>query len=154
MYSAMLFVGLFVLFLFILALIGYIPFSLGLFRMAQKCGIENPWLAWVPYADLYIMGRLVRTLRLGRYEVHRPEWSLPAAGLLGTLLAGVPFIGVPVSLAVLLLIGLALYRLNLIFKRESALLFTVLWLVPLVGPFLILSVSKYDPESDYRSSSP
>jgi len=146
MYTAMLVAGLFVLFLFVLMLISYIPFSLGLYRMAVKCGVENPWLAWVPFANLYVMGLIVRELKFQDYEVPRPELVLPAAALLNIVVSQIPFAGMLFSLAVLLLTGLAIYRLNLIFKKESALLFTLLWLVPLVGPFLILSVSKYDPE--------
>ncbi len=146
MYTAMLVAGLFVLFLFVLMLISYIPFSLGLYRMAVKCGVENPWLAWIPFANLYVMGLIVRELKFQTYEVPRPELVLPGAALLNIVISQIPFVGMVYSLAVLLLTGLAIYRLNLIFKKDSALLFTLLWLVPLVGPFLILSVSKYDPE--------
>lgn len=144
---SMLFVaGLFMLFLVVLLLIGYIPFSIGLYRMAMKCGIENPWLAWIPFANLYILGLIIRELKFQNYDIPRPEMVLPVAAALNLVLGNIPFIGPLYSLAVLLLTGLALYRLNMIFKKDSALLFTLLWLVPLVGPFLILSVSKYDPE--------
>ncbi len=138
--------GLFMLFLVVLLLLGYIPFSIGLYRMAMKCGIDNPWLAWIPFANLYVIGLIIRELKFQNYDIPKPEMVLPAAAALNIVIGSIPFIGPLYSLAVLLLTGLALYRLNMIFKKDSALLFTLLWLVPLVGPFLILSVSKYDPE--------
>lgn len=138
--------GLFMLFLVVLLLLGYIPFSIGLYRMAMKCGVENPWLAWIPFANLYVIGLIIRELKFQNYDIPKPELVLPAAAALNFIIGNIPFIGQLYGLAVLLLTGLALYRLNMIFKKDSALLFTLLWLVPLVGPFLILSVSKYDPE--------
>ena len=138
--------GIFVLFLATLILISYIPASIALYRMAVNCQVENPWLAWVPFANLYIMGLIIRELRFQNYEIPRPELVLPAAAALNFVVGRIPFIGGLYGLALIFLMGLALYRLNSIFKRDSALLFTLLWLVPLVGPFLLLSISKYDPE--------
>lgn len=144
--SMLFFAGLFMLLFVVLLLIGYIPFSIGLYRMAMKCGVENPWLAWIPFANLYVIGLIIRELKFQNYDIPRPELVLPVAAALNIVIGNIPFIGPLYSLAVLLLSGLALYRLNMLFKKDSALLFTLLWLVPLVGPFLILSVSKYDPE--------
>lgn len=146
MFTALLAAGLFMLFLVILLLLGYIPFSLGLYRMALKCGIDNPWLAWVPFGNLYVMGLIIRELKFQSYDIPKPEIVLPAAAALNFVVGAIPFIGTLYAIALTVLMGLALYRLNSIFKKESAMLFTLLWLVPLVGPFLILSVSQYDPE--------
>ena len=35
----------------------YSYFSYCLMKIAKKQGIENPWLAWIPLANLYIMGK-------------------------------------------------------------------------------------------------
>ncbi len=144
--SFLLAAGLMMLFFVVMLLIGYIPFSIGLYRMAEKCGIDNPWLAFIPFANLYVMGLIVRELQVQNYNIPRPELVLPAAAILNLVIGRIPFIGGLYGLALFLLMGLALYRLNCIFKKDSALLFTLLWLIPFLGPFLILSVSKYDPE--------
>lgn len=146
MFNALLFVGVFMLFFAILILLAYIPMSLGLYRMALKCGVDNPWMAWVPIANLYIVGRIIRELRFQSYEIPRPELFLPGALVVNLLISRVPFIGPLYGLAFLALLLLTLFRLFSIFKKDSALLFTLLSLIPLVSAFLVLSVSKYDPE--------
>lgn len=146
MYSAMLAAGLFMLFFFVLLLLAYIPLSLGLYRMAMKCGVDNAWLAWVPIANLYVLGLIIRELKIQDYEVPRPEMVLPAAFALNFIIGAIPLIGALYGLALTVLMLLAAYRLFTIFKKDSAMLFTLLSLIPLVGAFLVLSVSKYDPE--------
>lgn len=146
MFSALLAAGLFVLFFVMLILLAYIPFSIGLYRMAMKCGVDNPWLAWIPFANLYVVGLIIRELRFQNYEVPKPEMVLPLALLVYMVLSGIPFIGFLVWVAFMALMLLATFRLFTIFKKDSAMLFTLLSLIPLVGAFLVLSVSKYDPE--------
>ncbi len=146
MFSALLVAGLFMLFFAILVLLAYIPLSLGLYRMATTCGIENPWLAWIPFANLYTVGLIIRELKFQNYEIPRPEIVLPLAFALHLLVSRIPFIGALYGLALTLLTLLTLFRLFTLFKKDNAMLFTLLSLIPLVGAFLILSVSKYDPE--------
>ncbi len=43
--------------------------SIGLYNLAVNRGIENPWLAWIPIADLYIMGLLVGEMDLFGYHL-------------------------------------------------------------------------------------
>lgn len=146
MYSVLLAAGLFMLFFALLVLLAYIPLSIGLYRMALKCGIENPWMAWVPLANLYVVGLIIRELKFQNYDIPKPEIVLPAAFVINLVVAKIPVISALYGLALLVLTLLALFRLFTIFKKDSAMLFTVLSLIPLVGAFLILSVSKYDPE--------
>ena len=42
----------------IFALIFYLLQSFGLFNMAKTKNIENPWLAFIPYANTYIYGKI------------------------------------------------------------------------------------------------
>ena len=43
---------------FIWAALAYVGTSLGGQRMAKKVGMENPWLFWIPGANLYALGHL------------------------------------------------------------------------------------------------
>lgn len=45
----------------ILAAVFYVFFALGLYTMAKRRGLENPWLAWIPVVYLYIIGKLADT---------------------------------------------------------------------------------------------
>lgn len=42
----------------VVAIASYVISGLALSKMAKNAGIENPWLAWVPIAQLYILGML------------------------------------------------------------------------------------------------
>ena len=39
----------------------YIGMGLGGFRMARKAGMNNPWMFWIPVANVYAMGHLADT---------------------------------------------------------------------------------------------
>ncbi|MBZ4669212.1 MAG: hypothetical protein PWP07_1060 [Epulopiscium sp.] len=54
----------FVLVFAVIFIVLYVLKSIGLFGMAKKAGIENSWLAWIPVADMYIMGKLVGKIKL------------------------------------------------------------------------------------------
>lgn len=41
-----------------LVLAGYVLNALALYTMAKSRGINHPWLAWVPYANVWIVGSL------------------------------------------------------------------------------------------------
>jgi len=49
-------------FIFVIIGIGvaaYVLASLGLMKLAENRRIENPWLAWIPFGNLFILGKLV-----------------------------------------------------------------------------------------------
>ena len=48
-------------FCIILAAVFYVFFALGLYTMAKRRGLENPWLAWIPVVYLYVIGKLADT---------------------------------------------------------------------------------------------
>lgn len=47
------------LFIIALALVSYIFNAVAVSTMAKNAGIANPWLAWIPVANVWIMGELV-----------------------------------------------------------------------------------------------
>ena len=49
----------FMLVFFVIFIAFYVLKSIGLMTLAANKGIENAWLAWIPVADLYIMGSIV-----------------------------------------------------------------------------------------------
>lgn len=48
----------FIMVMLAFALVAYILQSLGMYTIAQRRGIRNPWLAWVPVGNLWIMGSI------------------------------------------------------------------------------------------------
>lgn len=45
-------------FSFLFAIAAYVLTALSLFTIAQRRGIAHPWLAWIPIADLWILGSI------------------------------------------------------------------------------------------------
>ena len=45
-------------FLFLLLLAQYLLHAFAMFRMAKKVGLQNAWMAFVPFTDVYLTGRI------------------------------------------------------------------------------------------------
>jgi len=65
----------------------YVYASLALMAIAQKTKTENPWLAWIPFANLYLMTQIGKV----------PWWTL----LIVVLTGFIPVVGVLVSLGIM-----------------------------------------------------
>lgn len=52
--------GGFLIFVLIIAAIGYIYIALALQTIAQKTNTENPWLAWIPIVNLILMVNIAK----------------------------------------------------------------------------------------------
>ena len=48
----------FYLLMFAYAIVCYILQSLGIYAIAKRRGIQNPWLCWLPVGDIWIMGSI------------------------------------------------------------------------------------------------
>ena len=84
----------FIVFLTLLGLITYIFSAIGLMKMAEKSGIRNAWLAWIPIGNYYIIGELV-TSKLNDNGGKYAFW----ASLLTLLVNWIPILGGIVGIA-------------------------------------------------------
>ncbi|MDR1192895.1 MAG: hypothetical protein LBK98_01810, partial [Peptococcaceae bacterium] len=66
----------------ILAIVLYIFQALSLYTMAERRGLPNPWLAWIPIASIYTLGSVTDDInrRGGKNTVYR--WLLLAGNIL------------------------------------------------------------------------
>ncbi len=136
--SAFALMGVVMLFVLIpLFIAGYVLLSIGLFTMAKKRNIENAWIAFVPFGQLYILGKLVTPLKLGETEVPNPPITLLLAVVASVVLGFIPLIGQLISLAVFVLVLFALYRLYEMYSK-SALLYTILSVIGLSPIFVFI----------------
>lgn len=133
---------------FIIAIVLYILASLGLYKLAQNAGIENPWLAWIPIGNFYILAKLIKTLKIGSYEIPRLEIVLPLAPVVASILGGIPVIGWIFTLASGVLYFFALYKLFTIYRPQNATVWLILSIVlPFMGPIFIFLMRKDRPLS-------
>ena len=71
----------------IVAVGAYVLKSYGLYKIAEKKGMENAWAAWIPFVRTYYQGELAGEIEIGRKKLKRPGiWMLllPIAGNLLT----------------------------------------------------------------------
>lgn len=127
-----------IFFFVIIGIVLHILMALGLYKMAQNRGIENAWLAWIPVANLYIVGKLIGSLSIGSWEVPSVELFLPIGGVASVILGQIPVIGGLISLAFAVLVLFALYKLFKMYRPQSATLWLILSiLLFFMGPIFL-----------------
>ncbi len=119
------FAGVFLVF-GLVGIVGYVLMALGLQRMATNEGIENPWLAWIPVGNVWIMGKLIRTIELGSNKWAQAELILVIAVAGSILLAAIPVIGTIISLVVAVLMILVNYKLYKLYAPDKAMMYLIL----------------------------
>jgi hypothetical protein len=120
------------IFLLVPLLIGigiYVLMAVGLYGMAMNKRLENPWLAWIPIGNLYILGKLIPELKISSYVIPSHEMVLPAVAILNLFLSKIPLIGALIALINLVLIICALYTLFKRYVGEKALMYTVIGVI-------------------------
>ena len=123
----------------LIGIVGYVLMALGLMRMATNEGIENPWLAWIPVGNLWIIGKLIKTIELGSNKWEQAELILVIASAASILLAAIPVIGTIVSISVSLLMLLVMYKLYKMYDPQNATLYIILSILfSFIAPGIIL----------------
>lgn len=90
--------------IFIVAVVNYVFKSLALYTLAKRMGKANPWLAWIPFARVYLQGELAETIPLKTKAIEKPGLWL----LIVPLALKVVMIGLYVVLVLILGAGTAL----------------------------------------------
>ena len=122
----------------------YVLLALGLYGMALNKKLENPWLAWIPIANFYILGKLINTLYIGTFNVPYVEYVLP----IGLFLTCLP-LGFLRSLILIVFAVLMIFTLLKLYKMYAAgkeTLYTVLSIVlPFMLPIFIFMIKDNTP---------
>jgi hypothetical protein len=138
--------GFLIVLLILVSIALYLLLAFGLFKMGEKEKIEYSWLAFIPIAQLYVMGKLIKEIKLFRYVIPRHELVLPIAPLVYIILSKVPLIGFLLWLATAVLEIAALYYLYKRYKGENAIIMTVLSCVLFfMAPIFIFTMRDATP---------
>ena len=155
-------------------LFNYVATGVSLFRMMDKTGVSNPWMAWVPFCNVYALGDLADTYNLlcegkaTRYGKRTLTWFIVAVALsqptLLVLYAMNPEASVPTDLW-LLLVGLAaaatvcsvfyfisLCKMYPLFTEDATGLLVLSILIGAAVPFILLYLSRRDPRLPFGDS--
>jgi hypothetical protein len=137
-YGMMAIFGFFIIIFLILGIVMYILASLGLYKLAVNRRLENPWLAWIPIGNLYILGKLIINLKIDSFEIPNIELVLPIGALITGFFGEVPFIGWVLRIAYFVLFIFSLYKLYKMYRPQQATLWLILSIVlPFMGPIFV-----------------
>lgn len=130
---------LFTVFGVLIGIAAYILTALGLYSIAKNRGMENAWLAWIPIAQLYVIGDIVKELDFGgSFKIPRMDLVLPLGALAVAVLSWIPVLGWLIRIAFAVI---AVYSLYILFKKyapNQAVLFTVLSAIGLFWIFIFV----------------
>ena len=135
-------------FIFVFLAIGvvfYVLKSLGLYNMAVNRNMENPWLAWIPIGDLYILGSLVGEMEIFGYKLTNLGIVTLAVMIGGMILSMIPFLGLIFSLAVAVYAIFLIYNLFQNYSPNNAVLYTILSIILGLFPIFIFIVRNNNP---------
>lgn len=132
----------------------YLVTAFSFYKLSNIRRIPNAWLAFIPFFQLYIVGYIGDTLKyntapFNRYLSDIPlAYALPLLSILSGVVGIFPLIGFLGSslLSLLVFVGEVLVYLFVFeqYAPQNKFLFTVLSLIPVVGPCLILySIRDY-----------
>lgn len=136
------------IFAVIMGIIGlalYLFLSFALYKLAQKRGIDMPWLAWIPVAQMYILGQMVKKVNISTFEIPKLEMVLPGAMLAVIILGWIPVLGTLINLAFYVLLLITLYNLYNQYLPEKAMTYTLISILGVTVPFLLYGLRDKDP---------
>ena len=137
----------------VLTLAVYLIGAYAIFKVAKIRFIPNAWLAFIPFFNLYMNGMIIDSLKYNHYKVNRyisdipMAYALPILSLASNVVYIIPLIGGLAGWVIGVLLWAAemlmyYFLFHLYAEPKQCIPFTLLSLIPLVGPILILYVLK------------
>lgn len=123
----------------------YLLFSYGLYKLADRAGVENSWLAFIPLVQYYTMGKVIKDLKIGNWTVPHLAWVLLLTPIIYSILAQIPILNAIAGVLYLLFYIIVTYTL---FKKYShnALVMTIIgFLLPFMYAIFIFAIRNNRP---------
>lgn len=132
------FLGLFV----IIGIVLYVLFAFGLYTMANRRQIDNPWMAFIPIAQIYTLGEVIGPVKIMDYEVDKPGLYLLAAVVGCWVLSTIPVLGAVFSLAsIVVSIGSMYFLFSRYTTENTPIIYTIISVVlPFMGPIFVFMI--------------
>lgn len=132
-----------VIFQVVFSIIFYLIFAYSLYVMVKKRNMDIPWLAWIPIANMYLVGKMVGDVKIFSLSLNNMEIILPLAFALFVGLAYVPLVGFILSAMGLLVLVVAFHKLYETFDKENAFILTILTaILPVIAAPIIMFVHR------------
>lgn len=114
----------------LIALVLYLLQAFGLYGMGENAGGEYNWLAFVPPLHTYVIGQILREIKIDKYTLPYPEIILPSSLFACSFFSYLGIIGNVLLLCVFFLYVISFYQLYALY-RKNAPLFYIRYLVSL-----------------------
>ena len=116
----------------ILGIVGYVLLALSLYTIAKRRGIANPWLAWIPVAQIWVMGSISDQFRyVTKAQVKNKRTTLLVMNIVCTVAT--------VAVVVFSLIGIfQFFELSMYAGEEEMLMEGMSMLFKILGVCLLL----------------
>lgn len=125
----------------------YILLAIGIQTLAKNRGIENPWLAWIPIANFYLLGKIVGSMEIFGKRLDKLEiWVLVAYGVT-VLLSWIPVLGFLIAVALLIFEWFFYTELYKRYKPDQVVLYTILSLFFFPIMIFIIRKNPYIPDA-------
>ena len=156
LYDLVIFMAFFGVFFAIIAIVLYILLALGLYTLAKRRNIANPWLAWIPFVgQVFLLGKLVGCeVNIGGWKIEKLDIVLLIGSIIVLVLGQVPVLGLILGIAFAILYFFTLYKLFSIYKPDLAVVWLVLSIIlSFMGPIFIFVMRNEDPKIGVSATS-
>lgn len=111
--------------------------------MTKRRNMSPHWLAWVPIANMYLIGKIIGEIKIFSLTLNNMEIILPLAFALWAGLAYIPLVGFVLSAIGLFVIVIAFNKLYEKFDRENAFVLTILSaILPVIATPIIMFIYR------------
>lgn len=139
---------------FLISIALYVLMAVGLYNLAKTENTGNEWFAFVPILQLYIIGKILKEVKISTYTVPSLELVLPLAPVAlyvaAAILRIVPILGSLVvfilNIAFIVFYAIVIYNFYKRYKGEQATVMTILSVIlPFMLPIFIFSLRNAKP---------
>lgn len=88
----------------ILVILNHLIISFALNKLAKTKKIKMQWLSFVPIGNLWILGKVIESFKLGRRRYHNAEYRLITASLVCLMVSKIPIVNILVGIAYSILV--------------------------------------------------
>jgi len=140
--------------LILICLTLYLLQALGLYGMGKNAEAKHNWIAFFPILSMYVVGKIIKKIKIGKYALPYPEIILPATVLACFFLTDLGMIGALLRLCIAILYVISFYQLYALYRTNRiAVLYTVISIIiPISGPFFFFKMRKEKPVYKDESS--
>ena len=139
---------------FIIGICLFILTAIGLYGLAKTEKTGNEWFAFIPILQFYIVGKILKEIKISTYTIPQLELVLPlapiAVTIAGSILRIIPLIGGLLSLILSLAFAaftiIIVYHFFKRYKGDKATLMTVLSVILFfMGPIYVFNLRDAKP---------